>query len=105
MILESSIAEDSIVVAFGTYTGTYKATGKSMTAAFAHRWEVVAGKIRGFRQYTDTAFDDCDIELTPLTVNLVRSCPPKSRSVLCRGRFQMSAESSPKGAYVPESGP
>ena len=44
MILESSIAEDSIVVAFGTYTGTHKATGKSMTAAFAHRWEVVAGK-------------------------------------------------------------
>jgi ketosteroid isomerase-like protein len=55
VIPESSIAEDSIVVTFGTYTGTYKATGKSMTVAFAHRWEVVVGKLRGFRQYTDTA--------------------------------------------------
>lgn len=52
---ESSLAEDSVVVTFGTYTGTYKATGKSMTAAFAHRWEVAAGKISVFRQYTDTA--------------------------------------------------
>ena len=55
VIAESFAVEGSTVAAFGTYTGTYKATGKSMTAPFAHRWEVVAGKIKNFQQYTDTA--------------------------------------------------
>ena len=55
VIPESFAVEDSVVAAFGTYTGIYKATGKSLLAPFAHRWEVTDGNITNFRQYTDTA--------------------------------------------------
>ena len=43
------------IVAIGDYVGTHKATGKSMTAAFAHVYDVEDGRITRFRQYTDTA--------------------------------------------------
>ena len=43
------------VVTLGRYTGTYKRTGRRVDAQFAHVWRVDGGKIRGFRQYTDTA--------------------------------------------------
>jgi ketosteroid isomerase-like protein len=52
---DSFVTDGSIIVAFGTYTGTYKATGKSMGAPFVHRWEVIDGRVTRFRQYTDTA--------------------------------------------------
>jgi len=42
------------VAAFGVYSGTYKATGKSMHAAFAHLYEVRGGKIASMMQYVDT---------------------------------------------------
>jgi ketosteroid isomerase-like protein len=42
------------VAAFGVYSGTYKATGKSMRAAFAHLYEIQDGKIRRMTQYVDT---------------------------------------------------
>jgi uncharacterized protein len=42
------------VAAFGVYSGTYKATGKSMHAAFAHLYEVRDGKILSMTQYVDT---------------------------------------------------
>ena len=42
------------VAAFGVYSGTYKATGKSMRAAFAHLYQVRDGKITSMRQYVDT---------------------------------------------------
>ncbi|TPN89434.1 nuclear transport factor 2 family protein [Mesorhizobium sp. CU2] len=43
------------VAAFGVYSGTYKATGKPMTAAFAHLYEVKDGRIVRMTQYVDTA--------------------------------------------------
>ncbi len=46
-------AGDDIVV-LGSYKGTYKATEKSMTAAFAHVYHVQDGRIVRFRQFTDT---------------------------------------------------
>lgn len=49
------MVEGDRVVSFGHYAGTYKATGKSMTAAFAHRWTVRDGRIASFLMYTDTA--------------------------------------------------
>src|ERR1700722_4436719 len=49
------VVDGNTVVVFGCYSGTYKKTGKSMVAAFAHRWTVVGGKIATFRMYTDTA--------------------------------------------------
>lgn len=49
------IVEGSRVVAFGQYAGTYKRTGKSMTAPFAHLWSVQGDKLASFLMYTDTA--------------------------------------------------
>jgi ketosteroid isomerase-like protein len=42
------------VVALGRYTGTYKATGKSVNAQFVHIWSLENGKAVRFQQYTDT---------------------------------------------------
>lgn len=42
------------VAAFGVYHGTYKATGKSMTASFAHLYEVRNGKIASMVQFVDS---------------------------------------------------
>lgn len=42
------------IVALGKYSGTYKATGKSMRVNFAHVWQVRDGKAIKFVQYVDT---------------------------------------------------
>lgn len=42
------------IVALGEYSGTYKATGKSMRVPFAHVWTLRDGKALKFVQYTDT---------------------------------------------------
>lgn len=42
------------VAAFGVYHGTYKVTGKSMTASFAHLYEMRNGKIASMVQYVDS---------------------------------------------------
>ena len=42
------------VVVLGKYRGTYKATGKSFQANFAHVWKVREGKAVRFVQYVDT---------------------------------------------------
>lgn len=49
------VADGSTVVALGTYSGTYKATGKSFIAPFAHVWKFSDGKAVSFHQHTDTA--------------------------------------------------
>lgn len=49
------LADGDQVAAFGVYSGTYKATGKSMTAAFAHLYELKNGKIVRMIQYVDSA--------------------------------------------------
>lgn len=43
------------VVALGTYTGKYLATGKSISVPYAHAWTLKEGKAVRFQQYTDTA--------------------------------------------------
>jgi ketosteroid isomerase-like protein len=42
------------VVAFGCYSGTYKATGRSMRASFAHHYTLRAGAIVRMVQYVDS---------------------------------------------------
>lgn len=42
------------IVVLGKYSGTYKATGKSFKANFAHVWKIQAGKAVRFVQYVDT---------------------------------------------------
>lgn len=53
-VVHTYLADGDRVAAFGVYSGTYKATGKSMRAAFAHLYEVRDGKIRRMTQYVDT---------------------------------------------------
>mgnify|MGYP000677471518 CR=1 FL=1 len=48
------LADGDRVAAFGVYSGTHKATGKSMTSPFAHYYELRDGKIIRMRQYVDT---------------------------------------------------
>jgi len=43
------------VVSLGGYSGRFKATGRSMTAPFAHVWKVRDGRLARFDMYTDTA--------------------------------------------------
>jgi ketosteroid isomerase-like protein len=43
------------VAAFGIYSGTYRATGRFMRAAFAHLYEMRDGKILRMTQYVDSA--------------------------------------------------
>ena len=42
------------VVALGQYSGTYKVTGKSFQADFAHVWKMQDGRVVRFVQYVDT---------------------------------------------------
>jgi len=42
------------VVALGTYTGTFKKTGKSVRAQMVHVWTISGSKVVKFQQYTDT---------------------------------------------------
>jgi ketosteroid isomerase-like protein len=49
------VIEGSRIVAFGTYDGVYKQTGKSIRADFAHVWTVSDGKITSHHAFTDTA--------------------------------------------------
>src|SRR5665213_936446 len=42
------------VAAFGVYSGTFVATGKAMTAPFAHLYTLRDGKIITMHQYVDT---------------------------------------------------
>ena len=47
-------AGDNIIV-LGAYQGRHKKTGKKFTAAAAHVFDLKDGRVRRFRQYTDTA--------------------------------------------------
>lgn len=49
------VAEGNEVVSLGTYSGTYKATGKSFSARFAHAWTVKDDKVLRFEQVVDSA--------------------------------------------------
>jgi uncharacterized protein len=49
------IAEGDRVVSLGTYSGTFKKTGRSFSAAFAHVWTVRGDKLARLDMHTDTA--------------------------------------------------
>jgi ketosteroid isomerase-like protein len=51
---EDYVASDDKVIAFGTYTGTYKITGKSFKARVAHVWKLKEGRIVTFEQFVDS---------------------------------------------------
>jgi len=43
-----------VVIAYGTYKGTYRATGKYMEARVAHVWKLREGRIESFEQFVDS---------------------------------------------------
>jgi ketosteroid isomerase-like protein len=47
-------AGDSVIVE-ARYSGTYKATGRSMDTQVCHVWDVKESKVTRFQQYVDTA--------------------------------------------------
>jgi len=51
---EGYVAENDEVVAYGTYTGTNRQSGKYFTARVAHLWKLKAGKIVSFEQFVDS---------------------------------------------------
>jgi ketosteroid isomerase-like protein len=51
---EDYVASDDKVVAYGTYTGTNKATGKYFEARVAHVWKLKDSKIISFEQFVDS---------------------------------------------------
>jgi ketosteroid isomerase-like protein len=51
---EDYVASDDKVVAYDTYTGTYKITSKSFTARVAHVWKLKNSKIISFEQFVDS---------------------------------------------------
>lgn len=51
---EDYVASDDKVVAYGTYAGTYKITGKLFTARVAHIWKLKDNKIISFEQFVDS---------------------------------------------------
>ena len=48
------LADGDRVAAFGVYSGTYRATGKAMTATFAHLYRLRDGKIVSMEQFVDS---------------------------------------------------
>ncbi|MDR2998299.1 MAG: nuclear transport factor 2 family protein [Microbacterium sp.] len=43
-----------VVVGIGTYSGTYKQTGRFFAARVAHVWRLRDGKVHAFEQFCDT---------------------------------------------------
>jgi len=51
---EDYVTSDDKVVAYGTYTGSYKISGKSFSARVAHVWKLKDSKIISFEQFADS---------------------------------------------------
>jgi ketosteroid isomerase-like protein len=49
------VSDGQTVIAIGSYSATFKATGKAFKAPFAHVWKLREGAVIGFQQFTDTA--------------------------------------------------
>jgi ketosteroid isomerase-like protein len=52
---EEFIASGSTVAVVARYTGTGKATGKTLNLPVVHVWDVRDAKVARFRQFVDTA--------------------------------------------------
>lgn len=47
-----------VQIGIGTYSGTYRDTGKAFRARVAHIWRLADGKVTSFEQITDTLMVD-----------------------------------------------
>lgn len=55
MTLQELHDAGDVIVGVGTYSGTYRATGKQMQARVTHIWRLRDGRVVNFEQFTDTA--------------------------------------------------
>jgi uncharacterized protein len=53
--VDEVIAQGERVVSLGTYSGTFRKSGRSFSARFAHVWSVRNNKLAKFNMHTDTA--------------------------------------------------
>lgn len=53
-VLDHLVDGGDVIVGIGTYSGSYRATGKPMQARVAHVWRLESGKVIKFEQFTDT---------------------------------------------------
>jgi uncharacterized protein len=53
--IDRIVVDGDAAVGLGTYSGAYKATGKSFSARFAHAIDVSGGKVVRFEQIVDSA--------------------------------------------------
>ena len=54
MDVDEVIGSGDTVVGVGTYSGTYRATGRPMRARVVHVFQLRDGKIAAFEQFADT---------------------------------------------------
>lgn len=54
VMIDGYVASGDQVVAYGTYTGTCKATHKAFQARVAHLWKLEEGLIVSFEQFVDS---------------------------------------------------
>ncbi len=52
--LEKTVDAGETIVVIGAYAGQHRETGKTFRAAAVHVYDMVGGKVRRFRQFTDT---------------------------------------------------
>lgn len=52
--IDEVIDGGDVVVGIGTYSGTYRATGRFFAARVAHVWRLTEHKVVAFEQFTDT---------------------------------------------------
>lgn len=53
--IDGYVDSGNLVIAYGTYSGIYRATQKAMQARVAHVWTLADGKIKRFEQIVDSA--------------------------------------------------
>ncbi|QDE34241.1 nuclear transport factor 2 family protein [Microbacterium foliorum] len=52
--IDEVIDGGDVVVGIGTYSGTYRATGRFFAARVAHVWRLTEHRVVAFEQFTDT---------------------------------------------------
>ena len=52
--IDKVIDGGDVVVGIGTYSGTYRATGRFFAARVAHVWRLTEHRVVAFEQFTDT---------------------------------------------------
>lgn len=54
LTIDELVDGGATVVGIGTYSGTYRETGRFFAARVAHVWRLEDGRVTGFEQFTDT---------------------------------------------------